>query len=52
MNQNENENRMMNQEELQRSILEARIKRLEKKVDDYEWIMIMLFIFAVARWFF
>ena len=49
---NQNENRTMTQEELQRSILEARIKRLEKKVDDYEWIMIMLFIFTISRWFF
>lgn len=42
----------MSSEELERSILLARIKRLEKKVDDYEWMLVFLFIIAVARLFF
>jgi hypothetical protein len=37
---------------LERANLIARIKKLEKKVDDYEWIMLFLFILVVSRMFF
>lgn len=48
----EKDRRTMSSEQLHYSLLEARIKRLEKRIADYEWFMLFLFILVASRMFF